>query len=148
MRLPNFDPYRELEVDPNASVETIEAAYKALMRRHHPDKGNDDTGERAKRLNIARGWLVDPQMRARYDATLSRMPSLAPPRATKPRDTGMLVATLTVVGAGGLLVAIWAVSQPHANAGSAVAAVLGLAIALIGALGLGALVAQDVRSRR
>lgn len=87
-------------------------------------------------------------MRARYDATLSRMPSLAPPRATKPRDTGMLVAILTAVGAGGLLVAIWAVSQPDTQAGSAVAAALGLATALIGALGLGVLVAQHVRSRR
>lgn len=57
MGLPNFDPYRELEVDPNASVETIEAAYKALMRRHHPDKGNDDTGELPRgSTSPAGGW--------------------------------------------------------------------------------------------
>jgi curved DNA-binding protein CbpA len=35
--LPEFDLYAELEVSRSASVETIEAAYRALVKRHHPD---------------------------------------------------------------------------------------------------------------
>lgn len=33
--------YEVLEVSQNASVETIKAAYKSMLHKHHPDKGGD-----------------------------------------------------------------------------------------------------------
>lgn len=35
------DPYVVLQVRPDASIEIVEASYKALAKRHHPDKGGD-----------------------------------------------------------------------------------------------------------
>jgi len=67
--IPRQDLYRELEVDPGASTETIEAAYRSLMKRHHPDRAGPSGLARTKRLNLAREWLVDRERRARYDAT-------------------------------------------------------------------------------
>jgi hypothetical protein len=67
--IPNFDLYAELEVDPRASVPTIEAAWRSLSKRFHPDVvGTQAAEEHAKRLNIARDWLIDPDLRALYDA--------------------------------------------------------------------------------
>lgn len=68
--IPDFDLYRELEVDASASGETIEAAFRSLMRRNHPDVASNRAAAlaRAKRLNVARDWLVDPERRAEYDA--------------------------------------------------------------------------------
>jgi hypothetical protein len=68
--IPTFDLYAELEVSERASVETIQAAYRSLQLRHHPDRVGPDAGDRAVRLNIARDWLTDPARRAWYDARL------------------------------------------------------------------------------
>ncbi len=67
--LPPFDLYAELGVAPSADRATIEAAFRRLMKKHHPDVAGeqDARGERGKRLNVARYWLVDPDRRARYD---------------------------------------------------------------------------------
>jgi hypothetical protein len=67
--LPRFDLYGELEVSPLASVGAIEAAYRSLVKRHHPDVVGAPDDERIKRLNLAREWLTDPRRRSRYDAT-------------------------------------------------------------------------------
>lgn len=74
---PDFDLYRALEVDPEASVETIDAAFRSLIRRHHPDVAPDraEALARTKQLIIARDWLTDPTLRAAYD------------RASRPRST-------------------------------------------------------------
>src|SRR6187200_2928445 len=68
--LPADDLYARLEVDVNASPEAIEVAWRALLKRHHPDvAGSDDAAlDRAKRINVAHDWLSDPTLRARYDA--------------------------------------------------------------------------------
>ena len=66
---PRFDPYEELEVSRQATPEVIEAAYRALAKRHHPDVAAADDLERIKRLNEARDILLSPARRARYDGT-------------------------------------------------------------------------------
>lgn len=70
--IPNFDLYGELEVASTASTETIEAAWRSLVKRHHPDvgsgRGASASDERIRRLNVAHDWLTDPERRARYDA--------------------------------------------------------------------------------
>ena len=65
--LPPFDLYAELEVSDQATPAVIEAAYRALVKRYHPDVTASGDDERIKRLNVARDWLLDPSRRARYD---------------------------------------------------------------------------------
>lgn len=65
--IPRYDLYEELEVSRSASVEVIEAAYKTLVKGHHPDVSKPDDAERIKRLNVAREWLLSPTRRRRYD---------------------------------------------------------------------------------
>lgn len=59
------DHYARLQVDPRAGDEVIDAAYRALMKLHHPDKGGD--GEAARALNDAHATLSDTARRADYD---------------------------------------------------------------------------------
>lgn len=66
--IPAFDLYAELEVSERATVETIQAAYRSLQLRHHPDLAGSAGGARSVRLNVAREWLTDPARRAAYDA--------------------------------------------------------------------------------
>jgi len=63
------DHYRTLQVDPSADVEVIQAAYRVLARRFHPDLAGDD--EVMKRLNAAWEILRDKTRRAAYDQTRS-----------------------------------------------------------------------------
>jgi hypothetical protein len=68
--LPDDDLYARLEVPRNASGEAIEIAWRALLKRHHPDVAGPnaaDALDRAKRINVAHDWLSDPALRARYD---------------------------------------------------------------------------------
>ena len=67
--LPADDLYARLELPADASFEAVEVAWRALLKRHHPDVagGAADADERAKRINVAHDWLSDPELRARYD---------------------------------------------------------------------------------
>jgi hypothetical protein len=62
------DPYKILQIDPNADPEVIEAAYKSLAKKYHPD---NNTGllseERMKDINWAREILTDPVKRKEWD---------------------------------------------------------------------------------
>ena len=78
--IPDFDLYTELEVSERASVETIQAAYRSLQLRNHPDRVGPGAGDRAVRLNIARDWLTDPERRGRYDAHLAELRRTGPGR--------------------------------------------------------------------
>ena len=61
------DHYRTLQVDPSADVEVIQAAYRVLARRFHPDLAGDDVV--MKRLNAAWEVLGDKTRREAYDGT-------------------------------------------------------------------------------
>ncbi len=64
----SVDHYRMLQVDPAADVEVIQAAYRVLARRFHPDHlAGDDAA--MKRLNAAWEILGDKDRRAAYDKT-------------------------------------------------------------------------------
>jgi curved DNA-binding protein CbpA len=71
------DPYRVLQVLPDAEPEVIQAAYRALARKHHPDMGGSQL-EMAT-LNAAWETLRDERERARYDRQRKTAP--APPAA-------------------------------------------------------------------
>ena len=59
------DHYSTLGADDGASQEEIERLYKALARRHHPDRGGDE--ETMKAINEAYGVLGDAEQRRSYD---------------------------------------------------------------------------------
>jgi curved DNA-binding protein CbpA len=65
--VPADDLYARLEVDADCSFETIEIAWRALLKRHHPDIAGVDGLELSKRINVAHDWLADTDLRARYD---------------------------------------------------------------------------------
>jgi curved DNA-binding protein CbpA len=66
--IPADDLYARLELPVDASPEAVEVAWRALLKRHHPDVAGDaGADERAKRINVAHDWLSDPDLRARYD---------------------------------------------------------------------------------
>jgi curved DNA-binding protein CbpA len=64
--------YETLNVTRDAEAIVIESAYRALMKRYHPDKTNGDpiAAERAKQINAAYSTLRDAETRARYDRSL------------------------------------------------------------------------------
>ena len=64
--LATTDPYKVLQVDPEAEPEVIRAAYRALALKYHPDvvTGSQD---RMAALNHAWGILRDARARAAFD---------------------------------------------------------------------------------
>ena len=60
------DPYKVLQVDPDAEPEVIRAAYRALALKCHPDVATGSQ-ERMATLNQAWGILKDPFARAAHD---------------------------------------------------------------------------------
>jgi curved DNA-binding protein CbpA len=87
--------YTLLQVLPDADPAVIEAAYKALMKKHHPDRlGGVDAERRAAEISHAFNVLRDPDRRADYDADerareerykveLSRVFPEPPPKASQ-----------------------------------------------------------------
>ncbi len=81
-----FDPYRVLEVDPEASDDAVKAAYRRLARRYHPDLASE-TDAAAKMAVVNRAWELvgEPAARARFDRDrrLGRAnPGIEPPTPT------------------------------------------------------------------
>jgi hypothetical protein len=68
-----LDYYAVLQVHPAADQEVIEAAYRQLMKKHHPDLAGDDAQliaehlAHAKVLNEAYSVLRNPEQRKHYD---------------------------------------------------------------------------------
>ncbi len=88
---PLADPYKTLQVDPEAEDEVIAAAYRRLARKYHPDSaGGTDPGAVAKMAGLNAAWEVigDPVRRAAFDReralreALSRRASDTPPGPT------------------------------------------------------------------
>jgi molecular chaperone DnaJ len=83
------DPYRVLGVSPAASAAEIKAAYRALVKQHHPDAGGD--ASTILELNAAWEVLGDRDRRRRHDL---RHPDHRdqPEAATTPRAAGVAAA--------------------------------------------------------
>ena len=66
------DPYEILQVSRNAEPEVIEAAYRRLARKYHPDINNESySSDRMLRINWAYDILSDPIRRSRYDRQIN-----------------------------------------------------------------------------
>lgn len=70
---PFIDFYKVLEVNPNCSSRSLEAAYHSLAKRHHPDHAEDaDVGKLTEVINAYK-LLKDEIRRAEYDVLYARM---------------------------------------------------------------------------
>jgi len=71
---PEPDYYKILQVHPTAEPEVIEAAYRRLARKYHPDVNQDPAAaERMRDLNEAYDLLSDPNERSEYDQWRGRV---------------------------------------------------------------------------
>lgn len=72
------DLYKILQVDPAAEPEVVEAAYRRLALKYHPDVSQaPDAAERMRDLNMAYAVIGDGAKRADYDRARSRLPTSA-----------------------------------------------------------------------
>lgn len=66
--------YQILEVDKNASQETIEKVYRLLAKKYHPDlyqgENKEECTEKIKQIIKAYNVLANPETRAEYDESL------------------------------------------------------------------------------
>ncbi len=123
--------YETLGVASDASADEIRAAYRALARRHHPDRGPVDAGAMA-RINEAYRVLGEPSRRAVYDAarrgtgsaatgghgavrTVPTAMTTAPPVLPAARYPWKLVIVMFLLGAAVVLVGA-ALYEPKAPA--------------------------------
>ena len=82
-----FDPYKELGLNPDAGPEVVRAAYRALARKHHPDNGAEPDAERMVRINRAYEILSDPSLRNAWGTAAWRRKA-AGPKAESQTGTG------------------------------------------------------------
>ncbi len=62
------DPYKTLQVDPEAEDEVIAAAYRRLARKYHPDvAAGPEAAARMAAINAAWESIGDPTKRAAFD---------------------------------------------------------------------------------
>src|SRR5687767_3398155 len=79
-----IDAYKILQVDAEAEDEVIQAAYRRLARKYHPDlTAGPEAAARMAAINAAWGLIGDPVARATYDR--SRAAGL---RGDAPPDRG------------------------------------------------------------
>jgi len=62
------DHYENLQVSPNADLETIERVFRLLAKRCHPDNLQTGDAEKFSILHESYRVLSDPESRAAYDA--------------------------------------------------------------------------------
>jgi curved DNA-binding protein CbpA len=77
-----FDPYKILQVDSEAEDEVIQAAYRRLARKYHPDLATTpEAANRMAAINAAWELIGEPAKRVDYDrkhAALKTAPVSAP----------------------------------------------------------------------
>ena len=68
------DPYKVLQVDPEAEDEVIQAAYRRLAQKYHPDVATGpDADARMSAINAAWEVLGDPGRRAAFDLAITTL---------------------------------------------------------------------------
>jgi hypothetical protein len=79
--------YQVLQVDPMAEQEVVDAAYKRLALKYHPDTSKaPDASDRMREIIEAHGVLTDPRKRERYDASIGIYHPVKMPPAMRASD--------------------------------------------------------------
>ena len=100
------DPYKVLQVDPEADRDVIQAAYRQLARKYHPDRAQnlpDDAARRMVEINAAWELLGDPDRREAYDrerAAAARHPRTGPQTGAQPPPRPQPGPTASAAAAG------------------------------------------------
>ena len=82
-----IDPYKVLQVDPEAEDEVIQAAYRRLARKYHPDLATTpDAATRMSAINAAWELIGEPADRRAFDH--KRKPLTHAAAATGPESDG------------------------------------------------------------
>jgi curved DNA-binding protein CbpA len=77
------DPYKTLQVDPEAEDEVIQAAYRRLARKYHPDLApGEEAAARMAAINAAWELIGDPAARAAFDRRRAMATSAPTPEAS------------------------------------------------------------------
>lgn len=92
------DYYELLGLKRSSSAEEVRSAFKALAKKHHPDRGGDP--EVFKRLSEAAAVLQDPERRAQYDRKPARGESSSLPPLRRNRLVVRVSTSLEEVFAG------------------------------------------------
>ena len=70
-----IDPYKVLQVDSEAEDEVIQAAYRRLARKYHPDlAATPEAAARMSAINAAWELIGDPAARAAFDRSRAAKP--------------------------------------------------------------------------
>jgi len=100
-----LDFYGILQVHPKAEKEIIDAAYRRLAFKYHPDLSQvSDATERMKQINTAYEVLSDPVKREAYDAARGVAPSPDTPPHAATRSRYPINARRTSLIAAGLMI--------------------------------------------
>jgi curved DNA-binding protein CbpA len=76
----DIDPYKVLQVDPEAEDEVIQAAYRRLAQKYHPDRAPDrEAAARMVAINAAWEMVGEPARRAAYDRSRATQHRSGPP---------------------------------------------------------------------
>jgi hypothetical protein len=79
--------YQVIQVDPFADHEVIEAAFKRLALKYHPDRSTaPDAAAKMRELIEARDILTEPRKRRAYDVSIGIRPKEEKPTALRPED--------------------------------------------------------------
>jgi DnaJ domain len=79
--------YQVIQVDPYADYDVIEAAFKRLALKYHPDRSTlPDAPARMRELIEARDVLADRQKRRAYDQSIGIKPIVEKTVALRPED--------------------------------------------------------------
>jgi hypothetical protein len=77
--------YQVIQVDPYADPEVVEAAFKRLALKYHPDRSTlPDAAARMRELIEARDVLTDARKRRAYDVSIGIKPRVEPISALRP----------------------------------------------------------------
>ncbi|HLW00963.1 MAG TPA: J domain-containing protein [Ktedonobacterales bacterium] len=94
--MPRPDYYKILQVDPLAEEEVVEAAYRRLARKYHPDVyAGPDASERMRELNLAYSVIGDAAQRLAYDNARQREAARAEAQAALTQQSSMARRTTT-----------------------------------------------------
>lgn len=79
--------YQIMQVDPYADLEVIEAAFKRLALKYHPDRSTaPDAAAKMRQLIEAREVLIDPAKRRGYDQRIGIKPKVVRIAALRPDE--------------------------------------------------------------
>jgi curved DNA-binding protein CbpA len=116
--------YEILGVSPTSETKVITAAYKAMMRKYHPDNNKSaSASDMAKEINAAYEVLKSPLQRREYGAKWSQSrsqgnapPPSPPPPVSSPEEKTPLVPLLAFVAF--IAFALWLGSTSSTNSTS------------------------------